>query len=81
MICQPCALAADKRVVDFPRCAACKRQMTLYPASRLVVIHKVSSPNPPGPRVRCPGSAKAPLVEGHDACTGCDCQHHPVKEK
>ena len=82
MICNPCAFAADFRVrSDITRCAACKREILTYStASRIVMVHKVSNPEG-GPRVRCPGSGKMALIQGHDACTGCDCQHHPVKEK
>lgn len=82
MICLPCRIAADTRVRQgVTRCPACRREMPLYPRSGVVVIHKARSPIFNTPRERCPGSKAAPLVTGHDACTGCDCQHHPVKEK
>ncbi|HKZ21176.1 MAG TPA: hypothetical protein VJQ57_13830 [Acidimicrobiia bacterium] len=80
MICNPCAAAADNRVRDTTRCAACKREVLVYgntKRSYRIMVHKVANPDG-GPRVKCPGSTKAPLVTGHDACTGCDCQHHPV---
>lgn len=82
MICQPCAAEADYRVKhDVTRCPACKREVPTYTKlSPKIVWHKVSPPEG-GPRVRCPGSGKFPLVVGHAACTGCDCQHHPAKEK
>lgn len=83
MICQPCAYAADAQkagVREGTRCAACKRPITTYSDySRVIMVHK--APNPDGgPRVRCPGSAKAALVTGHAACTGCDCQHKEVQK-
>lgn len=80
MICQPCAMAADGFIAAHTWCAACKRQVNLYRASKKIIWHRVKNPAG-GPRMKCPGSGKAPLVTGHDACTGCDCQHHPVKEK
>lgn len=82
MICLPCRIAADNRVrQDVTRCPACDREMPLYPGSGIVVIHKVSGSTQGGPRKRCSGSQAAPLVTGHAACTGCDCQHHPAKKE
>ena len=80
MICQPCATAADYKLLsDETWCAACKRRMPTYPGSfNKIMQHRTTNPTGSGPRVKCPGSGKAPLVIGHDACTGCDCQHRPV---
>lgn len=82
MICLPCRIAADARVDDrLPRCPACKRHVQVYStASQKIMNHKVSVPGG-DPRQKCPGSGKHAMIVGHAACTGCDCQHHPVKEK
>lgn len=81
MICAPCAAAADGKASAYATfCAACKRHIAVYTtASQKIVQHKVRGQG--RPRVKCPGSGKHALITGHDACTGCDCQHHPVKEK
>ena len=89
MICQPCAISADaqKRAseADFggivTRCPGCLRFIAVYTtASQKIIWHKVKNPDG-GTRVKCPGSGKHALISGHSACTGCDCAHHPVKEK
>lgn len=82
MICQPCAAEADYRVNHLvSRCPACKRHIQVHStASQKIMNHKVSVPGG-GPRQKCSGSGKHAMVVGHAACTGCDCQHHPVKEK
>lgn len=80
MICQPCAMAADGFIAAHTRCAACKRQIAVYTtASQKIVAHRVRGEG--RPRAKCPGSGKVAMIVGHGACTGCDCQHHPVKEK
>lgn len=79
MICTPCARAADSPgEVRVYRCAACKWPKDVYPRSEIIVHHRVKSPTGEGPRVKCPGSGKRALITGHNACTGCDCQHHPA---
>lgn len=85
MICTPCALAADnKNQINLPRCPACRRHVQVYGTSpdfpgsyNKIMHHRVTNPEG-GPRVKCPGSGKHALITGHDACTGCDCQHHPA---
>ena len=84
MICKPCAAEADGTYEGERVCSVCRLPYKVYRDDvplhkQRVVFHKRLSTMDRTNTVRCPGTKQAPVMSnGHDACTGCDCQHKPV---